>query len=410
MNKKKKTSSISQLLTYGREYKKVTLLGCGLSGIAAVLGLVPYICVWLVARDALAVFPDFSSSTTIGKWGWMAVWFAIANIVVYFTALMSTHLAAFRTARNMGKEAMGHIVKLPLGFFTGTQSGLLRKQIDDNAGMTEDLLAHKLPDLVAALVTPIAAIVLLFVFDWVMGLLCLVTMILALVSMMYMMSGENTGFFHRYQREVEKMSGEAVEYVRGIPVVKVFQETIYSFKAFYSAILSYGDLATKYAMSCRIGQTIFLTCIHGAFALLIPTALLQASASNGWAVLVNFIFYALFAPACGGMINRIMYASQSVMEASEAMLKLDQILDQKPLQETSSPQIPQNSQIDFKEVTFSYPGASRPVLNNISFTAKSGETIGLVGPSGGGKTTVASLIPRFWDVGAGSISIGRVDV
>lgn len=305
---------------------------------------------------------------------------------------------------------MRHVVGLPLGFFTGNQSGRLRKLIDDNAALTEDLLAHKLPDTAGAIVTPIAATVLLFVFDWRMGALCLLTMILALLCMGMMMGGKNANFFHRYQQEIEKMSGEAVEYVRGIPVVKVFQQTVYSFKAFYAAIMSYSDLASKYAMSCRVGQTCFLSAINGAFVLLIPAALYIASVSDGWTVIANFIFYALFAPACGSMINRIMYASQSVLEANEAVYKMNEILSNQPLEEAHRPVSPTGAQIEFHNVTFTYPGAERPALNDVSFLVPEGSTVALVGPSGGGKTTAASLIPRFWDVQEGFVKIGGADV
>lgn len=406
----KKESNLTRLLSYAGGHKKLTVLGCILSGIAAILGLVPYICVWLVARDALAVYPRVTLAASLERWGWMAVWFAVANIALYFAALMCTHVAAFRTARNMRRAGVAHLMELPLGFFTGNQSGQLRKIIDDNAALTEDLLAHKLPDLTAAVVTPAAAIVLLFVFDWRMGLLCLLTMVLAMACMMSMMGGKNAGFFHRYQREIEKMSGEAVEYVRGIPVVKVFQQTVYSFKAFYAAIQSYSGLASQYAMSCRSGQTGFLTCVNGGFALLIPAALLLASSGDGWAVLTDFIFYALFAPACGGMINRIMYASESVMEANEAMLKLDEILKQQTMPKAVSPQKPKDASVSFEHVTFRYPGADRPALDDVSFTVPEGTVVALVGPSGGGKSTAASMIPRFWDAESGSVKVGGVDV
>lgn len=408
--KEKKQSSLTQLMGYAGGYRRLTMLGCLLSGIAAVLGLIPYVCVWLAARDILSGYPGALSAVNLERWGWMAVWFAVGNIVVYFAALMCTHIAAFRTARNIRYQGMDHIMKLPLGFFTGNQSGRLRKLVDDNAGLTEDLLAHKLPDLTAAVVTPIFAVLLLFMFDWRMGLLCLLTMVLAMACMMAMMGGKNAGFFHRYQQEIEKMSGEAVEYVRGIPIVKVFQQTVYSFKAFYNAIQSYSDLASQYAMSCRIGQTGFLTSINGAFVLLIPAALLMAANGNGSTVLVNFIFYALFAPACGGMINRIMYASESVMEADEAVLKLNQILAEQPLAEALRPQLPQNADVVFSHVTFQYPGTSHRALNDVSFTVKEGSVTALVGPSGGGKTTAAALIPRFWDVSSGQVSVGGVDV
>ena len=408
--KVKKQSSLSRILDYAGGHKKLTLLGCILSTLSAVLGLIPYVCVWLAARKVLEAWPGLNGTSGLARWGWTAVWTAIGSIALYFAALMCTHIAAFRTARNIRRTAMIHVLKLPLGFFTGNQSGRLRKLIDDNAGLTEDLLAHKLPDLAGTIVTPIAAIVMLFLFEWKMGLLCLLTMVLALLSMCLMMGGKNAGFFHQYQKEIERMSGEAVEYVRGIPVVKMFQQTVYSFKAFYAAIKDYSDLASQYAMSCRIGQTCFLTFINGSFALLIPAALLLASGGDVRTVLVNFIFYALFAPACGQMINRIMYMSEAVMEADEAVGRLDEILTQKPMEEPNTMKRPANADISFNHVTFTYPGTDCPALDDVSFTVRPGQMTALVGPSGGGKTTAASLIPRFWDTDSGTVSIGGVNV
>lgn len=408
--KSKKQNSLSRILSYAGRHKNLTLLGCVLSALSAVSGLIPFVCVWLAAKNALVTWPDFEETHNLVRWGWIAVWTAVGSIVLYFAALMSTHIAAFRTARNIRYTAMQHVLKLPLGFFSENQSGRLRKLIDDNAGLTEDLLAHKLPDLAGTVVTPVAAIAMLFLFDWRMGLLCLLTMVLALLSMCLMMGGKNAGFFHRYQKEIERMSGEAVEYVRGIPVVKMFQQTVYSFKAFYAAIKDYSDLASQYAMSCRVGQTCFLTFINGAFALLIPAALLMASGGNVWEVLVNFIFYALFAPACGQMINRIMYMSEAVMEADEAIGRLDEILDQKPMEESKKQNHPVNTTVSFDHVTFTYPGADYPALTDVTFTVRPGQIAALVGPSGGGKTTAASLIPRFWDTDSGIVSIGGVNV
>ena len=408
--KQKKPSSLTRILGYAGGHKNLTILGCVLSALSAVLGLAPYLCVWLVARSVLSTWPSLDGAGDLGRFGWMAVWFAIGSILLYFAALMSTHIAAFRTARNIRRAAMTHVLKLPLGFFTGNQSGRLRKLIDDNAGLTEDLLAHKLPDLAATAVTPIAAIIVLFLFDWRMGLLCLLTMVLALLSMCLMMGGKNAGFFHRYQKEIERMSGEAVEYVRGIPVVKMFQQTVYSFKAFYAAIQDYSNLASQYAMSCRTGQTCFLTFINGAFALLIPAALLIASGGDVRTALVNLIFYALFAPACGQMINRIMYMSEAVMEADEAIGRLDEILSQQPMEEPKVQKRPASDAVAFDHVTFTYPGADRPALEDVSFSVRPGEVVALVGPSGGGKTTAASLIPRFWDATSGTVEVGGVDV
>ena len=408
--KQKKQSSLACILGYAGGYRNLTLLGCILSALSAVLGLIPSVCVWLAARDVLETWPALTGVSGSARWGWTAVWTAVISIALYFAALMSTHIAAFRTARNIRRAAMAHVLKLPLGFFTGSQSGRLRKLIDDNAGLTEDLLAHKLPDLAGTIVTPVAAVLMLFLFDWKMGLLCLLTMVLALLSMCLMMGGKNAGFFHRYQKEIERMSGEAVEYVRGIPVVKMFQQTVYSFKAFYAAIRDYSNLASQYAMSCRVGQTCFLTFINGAFALLIPAALLHASGGDVRTVLVNFIFYALFAPACGQMINRIMYMSEAVMEADEAVGRLDEILNQKPMENTGAQKRPANAAVSFDHVTFTYPGSDRPALSDVSFSVRPGQVTALVGPSGGGKTTAASLIPRFWDADSGTVSIGGVNV
>ena len=408
--KQKKQSSLARILGYAGGHRNLTLLGCILSALSAVLGLIPYVCVWLAARDVLETWPALTGVSGSARWGWTAVWTAVISIALYFAALMSTHIAAFRTARNIRRSAMAHVLKLPLGFFTGSQSGRLRKLIDDNAGLTEDLLAHKLPDLAGTIVTPIAAVLMLFLFDWKMGLLCLLTMVLALLSMCLMMGGKNAGFFHRYQQEIERMSGEAVEYVRGIPVVKMFQQTVYSFKAFYAAIQDYSDLASQYAMSCRTGQTCFLTFINGAFALLIPAALLIASGGDVRTALVNLIFYALFAPACGQMINRIMYMSEAVMEADEAVGRLDEILSQEPMENTGIEKRPEDAAVSFDHVTFTYPGADRPALSDVSFSVRPGQVTALVGPSGGGKTTAASLIPRFWDADSGAVSIGGVNV
>ncbi|HIV17014.1 MAG TPA: ABC transporter ATP-binding protein [Candidatus Alectryocaccobium stercorigallinarum] len=408
--KGKKRSSLSRILDYAGRHKALTVFGCILSAVSSVMGLIPYICIWFVARTAIEAWPDLSNASDMERFGWTAVWFAVGSIVVYFAALMCTHIAAFRTARNMRRSSMEHVLTLPLGFFSGSQTGRLRKLIDDNAALTEDLLAHKLPDIAGAAVAPAAAVVMLFLFDWRMGIMCLITMALAFLSMLMMMGGKNAGFFHRYQQEIERMSAEAVEYVRGIPVVKMFQQTVYSFKAFYSAIKDYSNLASEYAMSCRVGETFFLTFINSAFVLLIPAALIFASGTDVRIVFVNFIFYALFAPACGQMINRIMYMSQSVMEADEAVCRLDEILRQKPMQTGGNVKCPKSHSIEFKKVVFTYPDTERPALDNVSFKVEPGQIVALVGPSGGGKTTAASLIPRFWDVDSGSVLIGGADV
>lgn len=407
----KKKNSIGILLGYAEGHKKLTFLGCVLSAVSAILGVAPYICIWFVARGVFSVMPDFTKAQGLIQYGWLALWFALGCAAFYFCALMVTHLAAFRTARNMRFTAAKHLVDVPLGYFSANQSGRLRKLIDDNAGMTETLLAHELPDAVGAVVTPIAAVVLLFVFDWRMGLICLIPMVVAVLLLGKMMGGDNADFFTRYQKSIEELSGEATEYVRGIPVVKVFQQTVYSFKGFYSAILRYKDLATEYAMSCGRPMTAFTVVLSSTFLLLIPAGMVLIGFSgDGWAVLADLLFYILFTPLCALMMNRLMYASQAVMEADEAVRKLDMILSEEPLKEPANPKHTKGSQVEFSHVSFIYPGAAFSALTDVSFTVPQGATVALVGPSGGGKSTAASLIPRFWDVREGQVLVGGTDV
>ena len=352
--KQKKPSSLTRILGYAGGHKNLTILGCILSALSAVLGLAPYLCVWLVARSVLSTWPGLDGAGNLGLWGWMAVWTAVGSILLYFAALMSTHIAAFRTARNIRRAAMTHVLKLPLGFFAGNQSGRLRKLIEDNSGLTEDLLAHKLPDLAATAVTPIAAIVVLFLFDWRMGLLCLLTMVLALLSMCMMMGGKNAGFFHRYQQEIERMSGEAVEYVRGIPVVKM-----------QSGNITPAELAMGIILSLSI-----------VGPLMKATTFINEAKSMEYAV-----------------------------EAANEILNLPILPDAGKIVPT------EHTDIVLQNVSFSYDSTEQnEVLHDISLKMPQGSFTALVGPSGGGKSTVARLIARFWDVTGGSISIGGTNI
>lgn len=409
--KENKKGNISKLLGFAGGHKKLTVLGCTLSGVSALLSMAPYILIWFVARGIFEAMPDFSSVQNLVHFGWEALWFALASAAIYFGALMCTHLAAFRTARNMRFRAAKHLVDLPLGYFTSNQSGRLRKMIDDNAGMTETLLAHELPDSVGAVVTPVAAVALLFVFDWRMGLLCLIPIAISIATLFQMMGGKQAKFFNRYQRAVEDLSAEATEYVRGIPVVKVFQQTVYSFKSFYSSIMSYSKLASEYAMVNRTPMTAFTTVLNSTFLLLIPAGMILCGVSaDGWGVLVDLVFYILFTPLCAMMINRLMYAGQASMEAAEAVYKLGQIMEEAPLPEPENPEFPKGTDVELRHVTFTYPGAEAPALSDVSFRVPGGKTVALVGPSGGGKTTAASLIPRFWDAQEGEVLVGGADV
>ena len=409
--KEKQPPVLGRLLAYAGGHKWLSVLGCGLSGVSAAVGIFPFIFVWYAARGILT--PGGGVPAGLARYGWYALAAALLSAAIYFAGLMCTHLAAFRVATNMRKAAVAHLVDLPLGYFNANLTGRLRKQIDDNAALTETLLAHTIPDAVGGIVTPILAVGLLFVFDWRMGLACLIPMVIGLVCLMSMMTGTGMKFFEEYQRAGERISAEATEYVRGIPVVKVFQQTVYSFKSFHAAILSYRDLASGYAMMCRMPYTLLTVVLNAMFLFLMPLGMvLIGGATDGWAVLADLVFYIFFAPQLAFMMERLMYAVNAQMEAAEAVNKLEAILKESPLPEPAadSGSKPADSSISFENVTFSYDGADRPALTNVSFHLPQGEAWALVGPSGGGKSTAAKLAARFWDPAEGTVRLGGVDV
>ena len=413
--KEKKKSDLAVLLGYAGSYKGLTFLGLGLSAGAMVLGMLPYICIWLVARDLIAVAPNWTEAAGIARYGWMAFGFAVAGIVVYFAALMCTHLAAFRTASNIRKAGMKHLMKTPLGFFDSNASGLLRNRLDGAASETETLLAHNLADIVGTVAMFIAMLVLMFVFDWRMGASCLLAAVVSVVAMATMMGGKNAGLMAEYQAAQDVMSKAGTEYVRGIPVVKVFQQTVYSFKAFKQAIEDYSAKAEHYqADVCKMPQSVNLTFTEGAFVFLVPTALLLAPAAlnsgNFAGFVTNFAFYAVFSAIISTALAKIMFAASGMMLASTALGRISEIMSAPVLKITDHPQVPKDNSVEFRDVSFTYTGAEIPAIDHVSFKVEPGQTVALVGPSGGGKTTAASLIPRFWDVSSGSVLVGDVDV
>ena len=413
--KEKKKSDLSVLLGFAGSYKGLTFLGLGLSAVAMALGMLPYICIWLAARDLIAVAPDWTEATALAKYGWLAFAFAFGGIVVYFCALMCTHLAAFRTASNIRKAGVAHLMKTPLGFFDNNASGLLRNRLDGGAAETETLLAHNLADIVGTAAMFIGMLVLMFVFDWRMGAACLLSAVISVAAMFTMMGGKNAGLMAEYQAAQDVMSKAGTEYVRGIPVVKVFQQTVYSFKAFKAAIDAYSEKAQTYNDDvCRVPQSVNLTFTEGAFIFLVPAALIlapSALAKGDFAGFVtNFAFYAVFSAIVSTALARIMFASAGTMLAKTALGRINTVMDAPTLPVTDKPQSPRDNSVIFKDVSFTYDGAALPALDHVSFTVKPGQTVALVGPSGGGKTTAASLIPRFWDVSSGEVLVGGVNV
>ena len=415
MKKQKQPSPLSRLIVYAGKYKGLLFSGLFLSAVAMILGMAPYVCIWLVIKELISVAPDWTKATEIGKYGWLAFAFAVGGILVYFAALMCTHLAAFRTASNIRKQGVAHLMKTPLGFFDNNASGLLRNRLDGAASETETLLAHNLADIVGTVAMFIAMLVLMFVFDWRMGAACVLAAIISVVAMFSMMGGKNAKLMQEYQKAQDVMSKAGTEYVRGIPVVKVFQQTVYSFKAFRQAIEDYSAKAERYTDGvCRVPQSVNLTFTEGAFVFLIPVALFLApsalSSGDFAGFITNFAFYAVFSAIISTALARIMFAASGTMLANTALNRIDTVMKAPVLEIAKNPQKPNGKSVEFKNVSFTYEGAQVPALDRVSFIAESGKTIALVGPSGGGKTTAASLIPRFWDTTEGIVKVGGIDV
>lgn len=411
----KKKGSIMTLLDYAGNYKVLTFIGLVLSAISMLCSIVPYVCIWLVARDLIGAMPDYLYVQNLEMYGWVAFGFAIIGIIFYFIGLLCTHLSAFRTAENIRKIGMNHIMKAPLGYFDNNASGLIRGRLDSGANDTETLLAHNLADIVGTIVLFIGMVILMFVFDWRMGLACLLSAVISILMMFSMMGGKNAKIMAEYQADQDKMTKAGTEYVRGIPVVKIFQQTVYSFKSFQQAIEEYSDKAEYYqGKVCRVPQSINLTFTEGAFIFLIPVViLLIPEALNGGKIhelVTNFIFYAVFSAIISTALAKIMFASSGIMLANTALSRIDMVMKAPILEKCINPQMPKDNSVAFKDVSFTYQGSNIPALSHVSFQVESGQTIALVGPSGGGKTTAASLIPRFWDVDEGIVEVGHVNV
>ena len=357
-----------------------------LSALSALAGMLPYILIWLIVRELLE-HGEITSSGNVVTYAWWAAGMAVASIVLYFAALMSSHLAAFRVESNLRKEAMRQIVRMPLGFFDINTSGRIRKIIDDNAGVTHSFLAHQLPDLAATFLVPLVAAILIFVFDWILGLACIVPVIIAMLVMGFMMNAEGRQFMKSYMTSLEEMNTEAVEYVRGIPVVKVFQQTIYSFKNFHRCIMNYNKMVFGYTRMWEKPMSLYTVIINGFVFFLAPLAILLIGYSGNYAsVLLNFFLFVLITPVFSQSIMKSMYLNQALGQASEAIGRLENLVAYEHLTVVEHPQ---------------------PVKE---FTIPQGNTVALVGASGGGKTTIARLVPRFWEATEGKVLIGGINV
>ena len=404
---KKKEKILPQLLAYAGKRKVLTYLSMVIAGISQLLALAPFLYIWAILRDVIA--GDYSR---IAHYGWMAVVFAVASIVVYFGGLMCSHLAAFRIAANMQKNLMQHIMTLPIGFLDSIGSGKVRKWVQESTQSTETYLAHLLPDKAGMYATMLGLAILMFLFDWRMGLLCLATVMLALIVMLTFMTGSTLKRkMGEYNKALDTMSNEAVEYVRGIPVVKTFGQSVFSFKRFKDSIDQYQKWVIAYTIDLRRPMTLYTTLVNASFAVLIGLTLVISKGGNvDGEYLLNLLYYVIITPAIAVTLNRIMFASQNEMIVAEALDKNSHILAIDSLKASEDIQLPQENEVELKDVRFRYPDATRFAVDGISLDIKLGQKIALVGPSGGGKTTAASLMARFFDVTEGSITLGGVDI
>lgn len=406
---KKKQSNLSRLMDYAKGYKYFTYASWVLSGISSALALLPFYYIWKIIKEVLEVMPDFQNETGIVKNGVMAVVFSILSMVIYICALMCSHTSAFRVQANLRKDMMHHIVKLPLGEVEKFGSGRLRKTVNDCSAATETYLAHQLPDMVGSIVTPIGLLVFLFVFDWRFGLISLIPIVLSFVIMMAFMTGKTLQQkMTEYQNALDDMSNEAVEYVRGIPVVKAFGQSVFSFRRFKKSIDSYSNWAIDYTKNLRFPMIIFTMLINGIFAFIIFGGLIftKGGVTNG--IILNILFYIIITPVLTVTMTKVMFQSENKMIVKDAFKRIDSILNIKPLV-SANVKVPKDSSIELKNVSYSYDGEVK-AIDNVSLKINAGQTVAFVGESGGGKTTLASLISRFFDADEGEVLIGGVDV
>lgn len=405
----KKQTNLSRLMGYAGRYRYFSYASWILSALSALIALIPFWYIWNIIREVLQKAPNFHQAQGLVYAGWMAVIFAVISVLVYIIGLMCSHLAAFRIATNLRCDIMRHIAALPMGATETFGSGKLRKIVNESSAATENYLAHQLPDKAGAIATPCGLLILLFVFDWRLGLLSLFPVALGFLIMMSMTGKNMQRKMKEYQNALEDMSNEAVEYVRGMPIIKTFGQTIFSFKRFKNAIDRYSVWVIAYTKELRLPMVFYTAAINSVFVFLIVGGIWLTKNNVSPEFLLNLLFYIIITPVIALTLTRIMFQSENAMIVDDALSRIDSILEIAPLAESSRSLVPKDSSIGLQDVSFSYDGQKR-AIKNISLTINSGETVAFVGPSGSGKTTLASLIARFFDVEQGKILIGGVDI
>ena len=401
---------LQRLGIYMGNRKPLLPISLVLSGLTGLVSLLPFIFVWLIVHQLL-VEPEGVEPDSVFSLAWWAFGTAALAVLLYFLSLIFSHVTAFRVECSMRRSAVARLMRMPLGYFDTHTTGRIRKIIDEDSSQTHTFIAHLLPDLVGSILSPIGVLVLLFVVDWHLGLVCMIPILMAFATLAVMMNPRQQNFQREYLDAQERMSTEAVEYVRGVPVVKVFQQTVFSFKRFYDSIICYRDLVIKCTLRWRYPMSFYTAVINTIAFFLIPMAIILIhNTGNYGGVIADMILFLLITPVISGNIMKIMYLQQGMFLAGEAIKRMEALTEETPLPEPVNLKSLTSYDIAFTGVTFSYPGAETPAVQDLSFTLPTGKTYALVGPSGGGKSTIARLIPRFYDVAQGSVSIGGVDV
>ena len=399
-----KDSNFKRLMEYAGNHKYLTYTSWILSALSAAVALIPFIYIWEIINNVIK-----NDTSKLIHYGWMAVIFAVVSLLLYIGGLMCSHLSAFRVATNIRIKAIHHITTLPLGFMDKFGSGKMRKIINESSGATETYLAHQLPDKAGAIVTPIGLLLLLFFFDWKLGLLSLIPVVIAF-AIMTTMSGKNMQVkMKEYKNALDDMSNEAVEYIRGIPVVKTFGQTVFSFKKFKATIDRYSEWAISYTKDLRLPMTFYTTAINAVFAFLIAGIIIFCRNNITNTLLLNLMFYIIITPIITVTLNKLMFMNENEMIVNDAMERIDSVLNLQPMSEPNQSDVPKDYSIAINNLTYSYDG-QKNAINNVSLTIPSKQTVAFVGPSGSGKSTLANLISRFFDCNNGSISIGGVDI
>ncbi len=406
MGKAPKYDHMKLIRQFAGGHKHLISLGRILAGLSAVITLIPFYLLWKI----IAVAIEGTDLGRITGYAWGAVILTVSALLVYIFALLCTHIAAFRVQANMRSELMRKIIKLPLGIFDEDGTGKIRRIVSDSTAATETYIAHNLADKTVAAVTPVGLIILVLAFNWKMGLICMIPAVIGFICMMSMMGKGMQQKMKEYQNALDTMSSEATEYVRGIPVVKTFGQTVHSFKRFKESIDGYGKWTTAYTLQLRMPMIGFMTCINAVFLAIVLGAFFLTRNGVADKDILNVMYYIIVTPLVTVTLTKIAYSGEAEMTLIDALKRVEYVLKLNVLPESEKNNVPEDNSIVLNKVSYRYAEATRDAVSDIDISIAPGEHVAFVGPSGSGKTTLAELMVRFFDVTSGEILLGGVNI